>query len=418
MKRLRTALCALCLALLVPLLLRASRILPLDTRPLVAEKYAGWSGVLRLWVYEGWPWGADSPSPWLNRCVARFEKAHPGVYIQPRFVDAGAIASLNDSGILPPDMILFPPGLMDSPEALEALEPPAALRPALARCGMWGGRLRAVPVAMGGYAWAWNAALLDGIPDDWRSDAALPAVPPPEDHRRWDAALLALCRGRRADTPDGSAPPSQADLSDMDLGLTLRETPAPSPTPAPGVEIAFRRLPEGFDFDGDARRRFVNGDAAATLVTQREIRRLRALSAQGRGPDWRLSADGSAFTDQLLFWGLVRRPDADAQRALCLQFLDDLLSEEDQGELSRAGAFGVTDAPSGYEAGDPLARLDAALRDPALVVPNAFDGLWPETAGKIVRDFIAGAAEPEALWRRFAGLLSENPNIAPATVAQ
>ena len=48
MGKLRVCLCLLCLLLLIPALLQARRILPLDTRPLVAEKYAGWTGVLNL----------------------------------------------------------------------------------------------------------------------------------------------------------------------------------------------------------------------------------------------------------------------------------------------------------------------------------------------------------------------------------
>jgi hypothetical protein len=92
MRKLRAALCLSCLMLLIPALMQAHRILPLDTRPLVSEKYAGWSGVLSLWIFEGWPCGNGSIAPWLNQCVASFEKAHPGVYVQPQYVDAGAIA--------------------------------------------------------------------------------------------------------------------------------------------------------------------------------------------------------------------------------------------------------------------------------------------------------------------------------------
>ena len=109
MRKLRGTLCLFSLLLLIPALLFARHILPIDTRPLVAEKYAGWSGVLNLWIYESWPCGHGSFSPWLNQCIAGFERVHPGVYVQPQFVDDGAITSMKDSGILPPDMLLFPP---------------------------------------------------------------------------------------------------------------------------------------------------------------------------------------------------------------------------------------------------------------------------------------------------------------------
>lgn len=413
MRKRRSALCALCLALLVPLLIRAGRVLPTDSQPLVAEKYAGWSGVLRLWVCEGWQSGSGSLTGWLNRCIARFEKAHPGVYVQPQAVDADAIAAFTDSGIRPPDMLLFAPGMLASPEGLAALTLPDGLRPGLARCGIWGDALYAAPVAMGGYAWAWNRARLDGIPGTWQGGDLTLAALPAEPRRHWGAALLALCSGRYAATGGAAQEADAAGLSDVDLGLAGAPTPAPSPTVAPDAATLPCRLPEGFAFDADAWRRFINGEAAAMPVTQREVRRLEALSEQGRGPDWQLSPGGAAFTDQLLCLALVRRDGADEPLALCRAFLAHLLSDACQGALAEAGAFSVTDAPSGYAAGDPLARMEAALRAPGLAAPNCFDQSWPETADAIVRLFVDDAAESSVLWRQLAGRLAKNPNISP-----
>ena len=410
MRKWRSALCALALLLLIPPLIHARRVLPLDNRPLVAEKYAGWSGVLRLWVFEGWPSGSGSLSAWLNRCVSRFEKRHPGVYIQPQSVDAGAIADFRESGILPPDLLLMPPGLLDSPEGLVPLAVPDGMRPALRDLGAWGRGNYALAVAAGGYAWAWNPALTDRLPDTWRGVDAQPAVPTPERWRRWDAALLALCSGRRAEA-DASKARTNVALPGVDLGLTPEETPAPTAAPEAGTEPC--RLPEGFAFDGDAWRRFVNGEAAAMPVTQREVRRLAALNDQGKGPDWRLSPGGAAFTDQLLFLAVVEKADADAQRSLCLEFADWLLDDACQSALCEAGAFCVTDAPASWSPGDPLAQMDAILRAPELAAPRCFDVSWPETAESIVRDFIVDAAESPALWRSLCRHLSENPNIIP-----
>lgn len=410
MRKLRIALSVLCLMLLTPLLLHAGRILPLDTRPLVAEKYAGWSGVLRLWVYEGWPCGSGSVAPWLNRCIARYEKTHPGVYIQPEYVDTEAIASVRDSGKLLPDMLLFPPGVLDSPTGLAILEPPAALRPELVHCGVWSDRIHAVPVVLGGYGWAWNTSMLDGPPGSWREANVLPAVPEPEIQRHWGAALLALCRGIR-ETSSGEEPSRQrAGFSDVDLGLNLPDEPEPTQTISLQTAPGMCRLPEGFAFDTNAWRHFAYGEAAALLVSQREVRRLQALSEQGREPDWRFSVPDGAFTDQLLAWGLVDKQDGEPQRALCLEFLNLLLSDECQGLLARIGAFGVTAAPSGFDAGDPLAQMDAALRSSELAAPNCFDRSWSDVADDIVRNYIAGTWDAEALWQVLAAKLAENPN--------
>lgn len=409
-KKARSALCALCLALLVPLLMHARRVLPVDSRPLVEAKYAGWSGVLRLWVFEGWESGSGSLSAWLNSCAARFEKRHPGVYIQPQAVDAGAIAGFTASGILPPDMLLFPPGLLASPEGLAPLEVPDGLRAPLKHCGAWGAMSYALPVAMGSYLWAWDAGQIDGIPNSWREAGVSPAARDSEPWRHWDAALLALCSGQYAETsPDGA--PIEPEPAGVDLGLEAEDTPAPTATPEPCGPLLPCRLPEGFAFDGDAWTAFVNGEAAATPVTQREVRRLQALSEVGKGPDWRLATGGGTFTDQMLFLGVVEKPDAEAQRALCREFALWLLSDACQGALAEAGAFSVTGADSGYAPGDPLAQMDAALRSPGLVAPNCFDQSWPETAGSIVREFISETRDSPALWRSLAARLEENPNI-------
>ena len=403
-KKGRLAALALGAALLLPLLAHARRVLPMDSRPLVEAKYAGWSGVLRLWVYEGWPSGSGGLAGWLNRCAAGFEKRHPGVYVQPQAVDAGAIAAFRDSGILPPDMLLIPPGLLDAPEGLAALDAPEELRAPLRHCGQWRGSTYAAPVAAGGYIWAYDAALADGVPGDWCEAGLSPAVPEDEPGRCWGAALLAMCAGRR----EAAEALPEVQLPGVDLGLAGEATPAP--TKAPAGPLLPCRLPEGFQFDGDAWRDFADGDAPALLATQREVRRLEALSARGKGPDWRLAPGAAAFTDQLLCLAVVDKSD-DERRALCAAFLDWLLSDECQGDLAAAGAFAVTDAASGYAPGDALATLDAALRDPALVAPNCFDKTWPEIAKENVREFISGAGESPALWRALAVRLAENPNI-------
>src|SRR5699024_12222951 len=58
-----------------------------------------------------------------------------------------------------PDIILFPPGLIEDASALMELDLQALdanLLPALGAVGMIQGGTRALPVAMGGYGWARN----------------------------------------------------------------------------------------------------------------------------------------------------------------------------------------------------------------------------------------------------------------------
>ena len=398
MRKLRSIFCLACLMVLALLALQAKRVLPQDNSGLVAEKYAGWSGVLRLWTFDGWQSGG-SIAGWLNRSIAGFERQHPGVYVQPQAVDAGAIASLGESGISPPDMLLFPPGLLDGADGLLPLVGAPELRPELARSGTVDGVLRAAPVAMGGYMWAWNTALIEAIPGSWRKIDAMPAVPMDDAWHCWSAALLALCAGQRSE----AGPETGSGGADIDLGLA-GEAATPAPTSAPNPKsAALCELPEGFAPDPDAWRRFINGEAAAVAVTQREICRLQALSDQGRGPDGRLDAGGAALSDQLLFLAVVDKPDA--QRTLCQAFVGHLLSDACQGELHRAGAFSVTGAESGYPAGDPLAQMDAALRSEGLCAPGAFGSGWREAAAIAARRYIDGKGEAPRLWQDLAGRL-------------
>lgn len=407
MRKLRSALCALCLLLLVPLALRAWRILPLDRQPLIAEKYAGWSGVLRLWIFEGWQPGSGSLSAWLNGCITGFEKSHPGLYVQPEYVSDDALSDFLDSGILPPDMLLFPPGLLDTPKGLAPLEAPQGVRPAFSDAGAWESGTFAVPVAAGGYLIARNASLLDALPQSWRDADAVLAVPPPENWRHWDLALLAQCSEVKPTAPGSTAEPA---LPGLDFGLLPEATPMPSPSPAPDPgELPPCRLPEDFEYDEDAWLSFINGKAAALTVTQREVRRLQSLADQGRGPDWALS-DACPYTDQVLNLAILDRPDGNPRSELCREFLDHLLDPACQGTLGKAGAFSVTDVPSGYNQGDPLLQMEQALRSEGLCVPCCFGGDRFDDAENNVRKFIEADGDAARLWQEARGILTEIPN--------
>lgn len=386
MKKLRVIACLAVLALLLPVLTRLRGELPMDAQPLIEKKYGGWAGVLRLWVCEDW----QTASGWLNRCIASYEKSHPGVYVQPEYVDAGILRSLGKDG-LAPDMVLFPPGRMESGDNLAVLEGDYPLREGLAVSD------RAVPVLMGGYVWACNVALLEDLPRDWQSAEGSPALPPDDGGHLWSAALLGLCSGRYSDeTPSEAAEPGEA----LELGLSdtpLQTTPSPAPSEGP----LRCRLPVGFEANADAWQDFLNGDAAAIPVTQREVRQLQAMSDQGRGVDWVLRASGSAFTDQILYIGVTAGVDAE-RRALCTAFISHLLGDDCQSQLHRAGAFPVTDADPGYPAADPLRIMDRFLRLQPPVMPAPFGGEWRERATPIVRKFLAGDPDPAVLWAQLS----------------
>lgn len=317
MKKLRTALCLAIILLSLPGIYLSARRLPLKTDDLISEKYAGWSGVLRIRAFEGWTDG-DTASGWIRRCAAVFEKSHPGVYIEIKSAEPDRLLAAD--GVLPPDMILFPPGLLSSAAGLSPLgELP--VRADLLGCGQG----YAAPVALGGYGWAVNES------------AEGQAAPADEPFRKW----------------------SQAAAVGPDLQSEIELTP-------PGIDLG---LPASADA-AEPLTRFINGELGAVCVTQREIQRLNRLADQGRGPEWTF-APGWNWTDQVLYLSVLKS--GDEREELSREFLTHLLAYESQQALTRAGLFTVLDAPTGYAGGGALGQLDAALLRPGLTAPPAFN---------------------------------------------
>ena len=146
MRRFARCVCVLLLAALAVGAVRLARDLPPDRQRYVQQKYAGWNGVLRAWVCADWKCDG-SFIRWLNACAATFEKQHEGVYVEFTPVSREAMRTLRTSGIRPPELLLFSPGVLSSAADLALLDASGALRPELRNVGQG----YALPVAMGGY---------------------------------------------------------------------------------------------------------------------------------------------------------------------------------------------------------------------------------------------------------------------------
>lgn len=358
----RRAVSILCVLILIPLLLLFLQIraeLPTETAPLVQEKYDSWAGVLRLWVYEGW---AANATTWLNRASSSFEAAHDGVYIETRKVDAAALRDFLTSGVNPPDMILFPPGLLENADGLMALGGLPQLRDGLASCADG----YAAPVLMGAYAWAYNRQALGELP----TEADVLICAPATDFSSPPAALMLLLTAEQGAEVELETP-------GVDLGLPVLAQARLSATP----------------ISQEAYAAFTRGEADALPVTQAEVRRLTALSEAGRGPDWSAAAAGEAMlADQLLLLGIVDWPRADIaeRQELCRSFLMHLLSEQTQADLAVSGALPVLEGVSIYAGKAGYEALEAAVSLP-LLVPPAFGTDWREALEAITDAFLAGA---------------------------
>ena len=348
--------------------------LPADSQPYVEKRYAGWNGVLRGWICAEWSC-SGSFVRWLNACAAMFERSHEGVYLEFTEVSGAVLGTMGESGIRLPELVFFSPGWTPENGLLVQIDVPAELDPELADCG--GGR--AIPVAMGGYAWVYNRALCDGAPRAVPEAGALTLLPD-DAGRCFSAAAVALLSG---DPGMAEQEPALPDAG-LDLGLPASAAVEPSA-----------------ELSEDALNAFINGEIAATIVTQLELARLIRLQDAGRGPDWACAAAGSyACADQLLMLGAVHQEDAEGKQreALAAEFAAFLCSEACQAKLTDIGAFPTTQIAA-YAARSPYAILEAQLRGGMLCVSKIFSEHSGADGGAILRDFLNGNIDPATALR-------------------
>ena len=361
MRKILTIICALIVAALMPAALLVSRGLPADTRPYVEKKYAGWNGVLQAWICCRWSPGGSFIS-WLNACAADFEKAHEGVYIEFTPVSEEAMRSIGQNGIRPPDMIFFSPGVLTDDSRLLPLSMPDALRSEFSSIE------RALPVAMGGYAWVYNRGMVQSPPQTLDDITSLRMLPD-DTGRCFSAALAALLSGGTGEDPSRPLP-------DAGIDLGLEASAAPS---------SFSASPEALDA-------FIDGELAFMPVTQHEIARLTRLRENGRGPDWDCAAGGDfAWVDQLLLMGIPRSDQSDAgERAgLSRDFAALLLADEAQTRLADAGAFS-TSGEMIHSSFSTYEQLDALLAGRPLALPDVFSEHSAGNHAGIIRSLLSG----------------------------
>ncbi len=379
----------------------------------VQAHYSSWTGVLRLWKFEGWQPGSGSLTGWLSLCIEKFEKKHPGVYVQLIEVSEETMKDFLNSSVSPPDLILYPPGMPDAPYSLMEMAEEAPLRAPLRSLGFWQGKRYAVPVALGGYAMAVNSSLLPETPGNWSEAPALAEdigmlnAPKDGSYTSWSAALISMFAGSYEAQTNGEKPPVGEGI---DLGLSAGEAAA---TPVPGQTImGANALPN--ELPGDFREAegvyslFVNGRIAAMPVTQREIRRLQQLSETGKAPDWRVEAMGLPFTDQAALISVVasEREDLKERQALCTELIDLMLTAEMQSKLTVSRAFPVIDLPPQYGNQAGMREIEETLNQAGLFTPPAFGNEWMEYADRLMDETDAGGGTQEA-YERLRIMLTE-----------
>ena len=383
-------------------------------RNYVREHYESWTGVLRLWKCEGWQAGNGSLTGWLTACIEKFEKKHPGVYVQLTDVSAEAMADFINIGVNPPDLILYPPGMLDAPYSLMQMESDLPVRKTLQGLGLWQGVRYAVPVALGGYVMAVNSQLLPETPGNWgelsvvekkdRKKQEIPVLNAPADraYTSWSAALISMFAGggERSGT-DAPAPVGDG----IDLGLMpgqAENTEKPDENHSEAVSNALpAQLPEDFRKTEGVYQRFASGEIAAMPVTQREVRRLQLLADTGKAPDWRAEAMGLPFTDQAALVSAVayEREDGKERQSLCMELIHLMLTAEMQSKLTASRTFPVIDLPPLYGNQAGMREIEKALSGDDLLTPPAFGDEWREYASRLMDEIQAGEGTQGAFER-------------------
>lgn len=364
----------------------------------VAERLGGgWSGVIRLWVCdEMWPPGSGSFVPWLNTCIDRFERRHPGVYVQVSSVPLSVLQRFAGGEVNPPDMMLLAPGMLPGADNLLTLPPDGRLPASLQDAGQG----HATVVALGGYGWALNKTYLTEAPVDW---AALGegAKAKRKNQRAFfwmdaqaDGVFVSFSKAFLSLMADREVSEEARQPVKAGEGLNLGLTGEPEPTEAPRTTRLVRAtlpkaLPKDFRTRESVLGDFASGRTAAVLLSQRELQRLSALSGAGRAPDWTL--EPAPYTDQVAFLSVVDVPRQDLaeRQALSVQLIDHLLSDESQKALVKAFAFRAAPGEALYASRTGFAALERWLNAGAIQVPDAFDtnfrGAAKAAADELVR---------------------------------
>ena len=372
MRRMGKICCFLALPAVFLCFLSARSLFPFPRGDALTARQQAWAGVLRLWVCEDLPCG--TLDAWLNEASTAFERRNDGVYVQITPVSRAAAADFA-AAENPPDMLLLPPSLLDTPDGL------------LNRAGEY-----LTPVAMGGYAWVINRARLPEL----SPEGAAMQIPPDTETASYSAALIAMLCGDDV-TPDGAPRESRYGV---ELGLP-DASDRPSASSAPRVRRELRPA-DGSQIDENAFRSFTRGEASVALVSQRELLRLSALADSGRAPDYAVACTGFAFTDRLALFAAVDLPrdDRSERQALCEKFLTLLLDDTRQARLSRAGCFRATPGAALYATSSALAPLERALTDADPLFPPFFTSEWRARAQTEAKELLSGAGGAEKALRR------------------
>lgn len=344
---LRRVVCILCCALCALLVAGHPLVeehLPVPPQGLTAGPYAGWSGVVRVWVYQGFRTGTGSIVPWLNGCLSTFEKRSSGVYAHVETVSAETMAQASAAG-LPPDMLVVTPGALTDGAGLAAVPPVQGLSEGLTASCEWQGSLRAVPLCVGGYGMLLNTELMPQLPADW--DATIGQLYSAATRRQGARYALQV-------PGEGTWPAAAARMLDA--------LPA-AQEQLPDDYLACSMVKAWSDFK--------KGAAACIPASQWHIRQLALLEAKGEGMQYSFVPADDGYTDQYFAAAIVESSMSDAaqREEVCARIIAYLTGEEAQTQLDKALMFSARKGLALYAGQADMAALEEACAHAAEFAP-------------------------------------------------
>lgn len=350
---------AVTLAVLITI--QSIHLFPLPKTDSLSADSPVFSGVLRLWICEEASAAPSGLSAWLNAESARFEKANDGIYVQVTPVSRKTLSSFSYAANLPPDMVVFTPGVLDNSSGLLPVKGCEEIRKELINYenGL------CTPIAMSPSCWAVRSGG-EAIPLSGKallvekSDAA--------------GALHAML----SDASEAVIPPKR---SGIDLGLPIPEEKADSfiieksgeIIPGPGSKVL-----------ENARSAFLKGEGDALFVSGKTLRHLINASF-----DFSLIAAGSLYIDNLSLFSITDTPNGE-KLAACIRFFEHLLSKEAQLRLSQYGAFSVLSDIRLYTARQYYSDMEEILSVSQIIPSRAFDPIGKEQAPALLSDVFSG----------------------------
>ncbi|MDR1569222.1 MAG: extracellular solute-binding protein [Oscillospiraceae bacterium] len=323
-----------CVALTVFLLWRMPSLIsgyPVNRDGLIRRK--SWEGVLRVWICQDW---SSTLPAWLSRQITAFEKEHKGVHVRVQKVAPGA---WENEASVPPDILLFSPGMLSAPQdILIPFAPSEEFLPETLRSGRWMGEQYALPVALGGYAVLFNEGLFPpGV-----------ALIDPQPIKKQQRYALNVARGG-----------ALAALIGWDEGVRAART---------------LRMPEEFgtSTSDQAYAAFVAGNVGALVCSIDHARKFAAREAAGKGFAYRIETPLSGFCDQIAMIGRIRRDTNDGRSDMANEFVWFVTGKAAQDTLANFGLLPVrTDAAEPSAVTPALAALYNRYKT-QLITPNAY----------------------------------------------